>query len=151
MLPEPTALIEFLAPYPLEIQALTLEGRRFLVERYWPVSEIIWDATQAVCCGVMYTNNPRDCFVNFAVYANHVTLIFSWGVNLHDEEGRLKGSGSQVRNIRLEKGMETLTDTYVVGLIDQASALAMRPREPVEPQVIVKVMKGPKRRPQRVA
>jgi len=147
MLPNPAALIEFLAPYPEEVQALTLEARRFLVERYWPVSEIIWDATQAVCAAITFTGESKDSPVNLAVYAKHVTLIFSRGVDLDDPEVRMKGEGTQVRNIRLVDGMATLQDPYILGLIDQACARAPRPAQPVAPKVVVKVMKGPKRRP----
>lgn len=111
-----------------------------------PVSEIFYDANSAVCAGFVYTDSVRDSFVNFAVYSDHVTLIFQWGVNLGDPEGRLKGGGNQVRHIRLV-GMETLKDPYVVGLIEQASDQAKRPNGPIKPQTIVKVMKGIKRRP----
>ncbi len=147
MPPTPPALIEFLAPYPEEVQSLTLEVRRFLVERYWPVSEVIWDATQAVCAAISFTGESKDSPVNLAVYAKHVTLIFSRGVDLDDPEGRLRGEGTQVRNLRLVEAMSTLQDPYILGLIDQACARASRPAQPVEPKVVVKVMKGPKRRP----
>ncbi len=144
--PEPTELIEFLAPYPHDVQELTLKGREFLYEMLFPVSEIFYDANSAVCAGFLYTESVRDSFVNLAVYSNHVTLIFQWGVNLVDPEGRLKGSGNQVRHIRLE-GIKTLKDPYVMGLIQQASDQAKRPSGPFEPKTIVKVMKGNKRRP----
>lgn len=144
--PEPTALIEFLVPYPPDVQQLTLEGREFLYRMLAPVSEIFYDANSAVCAGFLYTDSVRDSFVNFAVYSDHVTLIFQWGVNLVDPEGRLKGSGNQVRHIRLE-GIETLRDPYVVGLIRQASNQAKRPDGPCEPKTLIKIMKGNKRRP----
>lgn len=148
MLPDPAPLVEFLAPYPPEVQALTLAARLFLVERYGPVVEVFWDATQAVCSALTYTGKDRDTFVNLAVYSNHVTLIFPWGVDLDDPECRLKGGGTRVRNVRLVEGMATLQDPCVLGLIDQACARAPRPAEPPEPSAIVKVMNGPKRRPQ---
>lgn len=144
--PEPTELIEFLAPYPHDVQELTLKGREFLYEMLFPVSEIFYDANSAVCAGFLYTDSVRDSFVNFAVYSDHVTLIFQWGVNLDDPQGRLNGAGNQVRHIRLV-GMETLKDPYVLGLITQASDRAKRPNGPFAPQTIVKVMKGNKRRP----
>lgn len=144
--PDPTALIEFLAPYPPEVQQLTLKGRELLFAMLAPVSEIFYDANSAVCAGFLYTDSVRDSFVNFAVYSDHVTLIFQWGVNLDDPQGKLKGAGNQVRHIRLD-GIETLQDPYVMGLIQQASNQAERPSEPFEPKTIVKVMKGNKRRP----
>lgn len=143
---EPHELIEFLQPYPDAVQALTLEARRALLAMLEPASEIIWDATNAVCNGFTFTESTNDCFFNLAVYGDHVTLIFPWGVNLIDSEQRLRGQGSRVRNIRMA-GIETLQDPYVVDLILQAQRQAKRPSYPLEPQRIVKVMNGPKRRP----
>jgi len=146
MPPEPTALVEFLAPYPPEVQALTLAARLRLHELVGPASDLFFDATSAVCSGFSYTGEARDNFINLAVYAKHVTLIFPWGVRLADPERRLKGEGNQVRNLRL-RGLTTLDDPYVVDLIRQAAEAAPRPAIPIEPLVYVKVYNGPKRRP----
>ena len=143
---EPADLVEFLAPYPDHVQQLTLDGRTVLLEMLYPVSEIFYDAMSAVCSGFTYTGIVRDSFVNLAVYADHVTLIFSYGVQLHDPESRLKGGGTRVRHIRLT-GLQTLKDPYVVQLVKQAAEQAVRPLEPIEPRTVVKVMSGPKRRP----
>jgi hypothetical protein len=144
---EPTELIAFLTPYPPEVADLLLEGRRLLLEKLSPVHEFHFDATAAVCAAFGYTENWRESFVNFAAYANHITLVFPWGVRLEDPDRRLKGDGSQVRNIRLTEGMKTLTDTYVLRLIEDASNMAPRGSEPLVPRVFIKVYNGPKRRP----
>ena len=73
-----------------------------------------------------------------------MTLIFSEGVSLADPEGRLKGEGVRVRNIRL-KSREDLDDLYIRGLILEAAARARRPSQPVEPIDYVKVYEGPRR------
>jgi len=143
---EEAKLLEFLAPYPPHVQELALMARIKALSMFDTPSEIFWDATQAVCIGVTHTHNPRECFFNFAVYANHVTMIFPWGVKHQDPEGRLRGEGNQVRNIRLTS-FELLDDPYVVDQIRQAEALAARTTEPLSPIQIVKVMNGPKRRP----
>lgn len=141
-----TKLLEFLAPYPSEVQAVAMAARGTLWKLVEPANEIFWDATQAVCSGFTYTEKTTDCFVNLAVYPKHVTLIFSWGVNLVDSERRLKGEGSRVRNYRLADET-TVDDPYVIDLIRQAQAAAKRPPEPMNPITIVKVMNGPKKRP----
>ncbi len=143
---EPKELIEFLQPYPAHVREFALAGRLFLLEKLWPVTEIYYDAVQAVCSGFTYTGEVRDNFVNLAVYSNHVTLIFPFGAELSDPDGRLKGNGTRVRNLRLS-GMETLHDPYILELIRQSSEIAPRPLDPVEPGVVVKVMKGNKKRP----
>ena len=144
---EPVELISFLQPYPREVQELVLEGREFLIDLLSPVSEFHYDATSAVCAGFAYSSNVRDIFVNLAAYAKHVTLVFGYGATLHDLEGRLKGEGVQVRHIRLTKGMETLRDPYVLGLIAQAVANAKRGQDPFVPERIIKIYEGKKRRP----
>ncbi len=138
-------LREFLTPYPANVQELTLQGRQVLLDMLSPVHELVFDATSAVCCGFSYTEKTRDVFVNLAVYSDHVTLVFGWGVKLADPEKRLKGEGNQVRNMRLQ-GLETLKDPYVQSLIMEASEKAARDDE-IIPQKIVKVYEGPKRRP----
>jgi hypothetical protein len=143
---EPTEFIEFLAPYPDDIQALTLGARLRLHELVGPASDLFFDATSAVCSGFSYTGEARDNFINLAVYAKHVTLIFPWGVRLNDPESRLKGEGNRVRNLRLE-GIMTLHDPYVENLIAQAARSAKRPEVQIEPIRYVKVYRGPKRRP----
>jgi hypothetical protein len=143
---ELTDLERFLEPYPNGVQALVLEGRLLLLEMLAPVSEIFYDANSAVCSGFTHTGNVRDCFVNFAAYSDHVSLIFGFGATLNDPQGMLKGKGNQVRHIRLA-GLESLQDPHVQSLILQAAETAAKPIEPIEPKITVKVMNGPKRRP----
>lgn len=142
----PSQLVEFLAPYPIEVQELCLAARLRVLERFGPMSEVFWDATQAVCSAFMYTNDHRDAVFNLAVYPKHVTLIFHHGVDLDDSEQRLKGEGKRIRNLRLS-GIETLDDPYVSSLIEQQLAMSKKPDKPVEPVQIIKVMNGPKKRP----
>jgi hypothetical protein len=142
----PTKLVAFLAPYPPEVRRLFLDGRSFLLRRLRPVVELHYDATTAVGAGFSYTGDLRGLFVNFAAFADHVTLVFMWGVKLKDRERRLRGEGKQVRHMRLAS-METLHDPYVLDLIDQAAANAPRPEGKMKHSIVVKIYKGPKRRP----
>ena len=142
----PPELVSFLAPYPAHVRDLFLAGRAFLLRRLRPVVELHYDATSAVGAGFAYTGNLKGLFVNFAAFSDHVTLVFMWGVKLKDREGRLRGDGKQVRHMRLAS-LDTLRDPYVLDLIDQASANAPRPEGEVKHAILVKVYKGPKRRP----
>jgi hypothetical protein len=139
-------LVSFLAPYPPAVRDLFLAGRSLLLRRLRPVVELHYDATSAVGAGFAYTGDLKGLFVNLAAYSNHVTLVFMWGVKLKDREGRLRGEGKQVRHLRLA-GLETLRDPYVLDLVDQASKNAPRPEGKVKNAIVVKVYKGPKRRP----
>lgn len=140
------ALAEFLQPYPQEVQDVALAARTQLKEMLPNTTEVIWDATTAVCDGFGYTHKSVGSFVNTAVYAKHVTLVFSNGASLPDPHQILKGEGSRVRHIRLQ-GIETLELPEVQSLIQAASDHAEKPIPPLEPTVIIKVMAGPKKRP----
>lgn len=140
--PRPPALVEFLAPYPDAVQEVAYAARAILYARFAPVSEIFYDATQAVCLGFTYTDHERDNFINLAVYANHVSLIFPYGAQLDDPEGRLKGTGTRARHTRLI-GADDLEDRYLTGLISQARNRAVTPADPFPEATIVKSMKGP--------
>ena len=132
-----------------------------MLRLFSPINEIFYDAYSAVCIAVTPTGKERDSFVNLAVYSDHVTLVFQYGTSLADPEKRLKGGGKQVRHIRLA-GIETLRDPYMVRLMKEAEAhvgknlvadprthAGLKDRAPVEePTQTVKVMNGPKRRPQ---
>lgn len=142
----PTELVSFLAPYPASVRDLFLAGRALLLRRLRPVVEMHYDATSAVGAGFAYTGDLKGLFVNLAAFADHVTLVFAWGVKLKDRERRLRGQGNQVRHLRLES-LDTLRDPYVLDLVDQAAANAPRPEGKVKSAIIVKVYAGPKRRP----
>jgi len=144
--PNPPLPAAFLAPYPDAVRETAAAARKILYARFAPVTEIFYDATQAVCLGFTYTDHERDNFINLAVYAKHVSLIFPYGARLDDPEGRLKGEGTRVRHIRLT-GANDLDDPYLSGLIAQAHGRAVVPIDPLPETTIVKSMKGPKRRP----
>jgi hypothetical protein len=143
---EPVDLVAFLKAYPPDVQELFLAGRSLLLRHLKPIVELHYDATSAVCAGFAYTGDLKGAFVNLAAYADHVTLVFQWGVKLRDPEGRLRGGGKQVRHMRLD-GAETLRDPYVLDLVDQAATAAARPEGKVRHAIVVKVYAGPKRRP----
>jgi len=144
--PEPPEYLEFLAPYPPEVQTAHRAGRQKLAALMPECVEVIWDATQTVVTGWGFGDKTKDCFLGLAAYPKHVTLIFMYGVRLDDPENRLRGEGKQVRNMRLA-GLETLDDPYVLRLIEQSIATAPAPTGDTASRIVVKQMAGPKRRP----
>ena len=143
---EPAELIEFLAPYPQELQEEALKARQFLFDLLSPVTELHYDATAAVCAGFGYTPRLTDYFVNIAVYSSHMNLVFPWGGRLQDPERRLVGEGARVRHIKL-RSAEDLKDPYVLDLISQAAESAPRRDNRESPTRVVKIYEGAKRRP----
>ncbi len=142
-----TDLETYLIPYPDNVRNLMLKGRQQLLEKLSPIVEMHYDATSAVCAGFITTGDLKGLFVNFAAYPKHVTLVFNFGVHLQDPEGRLNGEGKQIRHLRL-KGIEDLSDPYLIDLILQSRANAPIPDQPLEHRIVTKVYAGPKRRPQ---
>jgi hypothetical protein len=139
-------LIEFLLPYSPEIRELFLATRAMIQRETPDATETVWDAMNTVATGPTYTHGHREGFMFVNSYRDHVTLGFTWGVNLDDPEGRLRGSGNQIRHMHINSHVE-LTDPYILGLVRQAHANAYRPNPPMEAKTIVRVMNGPKRRP----
>lgn len=148
MHPEPSEYLEFIAFYSPEVQELHREARQWLLDYLPPVVEIIYDATQAVTIGYSFTEKTSDHFVHLPMYGSGINLGFNHGAKLHDPENRLIGTGSQVRHVKL-RTLQVLEDPYVQDLIDQSMAIAPRLSEPTQAKTIIKVMNGPKRRPDR--
>lgn len=148
-LPEPPELVEFLAPYPVETQELARQLRHKLVQILPPCIEIIWDATNTVGPSYGFTEKNSEHFLHLPTYTKYVNLGFTLGAQLDDPEGRLVGSGTRIRHIKLSRA-EDMDDPYIHFLVRQAVASAVRGPEPVEARSIVRVMSGPKRRPKPV-
>ena len=116
MLPEPPEYVEFLAPYPSEVQALARGLRLRMLELLPPCIETVWDATNAVGVAFGFTEKNADHFIHLPVYTKYVNLGFSQGAQLDDPEGRLEGSGSRVRHLRVT-ALADVEDPYVQDLI----------------------------------
>lgn len=144
-LPEPPEYVTFLTPYPAGTQALARALRERLVAMLPDCIETVWDATNAVGVAYGFTERNADHFIHLPAYTSYVNIGFSHGTALDDPEGRLKGSGTRIRHIRLNK-LEDLDD-YVEGLVHQAARQAKGADIPVEPRSLIRVMEGPKRRP----
>jgi hypothetical protein len=142
----PAELKGYLAPYPKDVQRAMTEGRVALAALVGPASELIYDATSAVCDGFSYTGGVRGIFVNLAAFKDHVTLVFGYGANLDDPDSRLSGGGKQVRHVRLRSAAD-LADPAIVALVRQSAEQAPRPEAAIEPSVVTKAYAGPKRRP----
>ena len=61
---------------------------------------------------------------SIVVYPRWVRFFFLEGVALDDPQGRLEGSGNQVRSLRLDERAAILDDPYIRGLMAQALRVA---------------------------
>jgi hypothetical protein len=90
-------------------------------------SELVYDNYNALAIGFAPTERASHAVMSIALYPRWVTLFFLQGRRLTDPTHRLRGSGSRVRHIVLEKGAATLCEAAVADLIRQAIAQADPP------------------------
>ena len=140
----------FLAKYTPEIAAETEAVLAKMRARLPGAVEMVYDNYAALVIGFGAEDRPREAVFSIAVYPNHVTLVFIWGVGLFDPGNLLRGGGNQVRHIRLA-GPETLDDPAVQALMTEAIARSARPFDDTQPRRMVIRAIAPKQRPRRPA
>lgn len=86
--------------------------------------QLVYDNYNALVIGFSSSERPSDAVFSIAVYPRWVTLFSLDGVELDDPAGRLRGSGNQVRSIRLDDRAAMLDDADVRALMTQALKLA---------------------------
>ena len=116
----------FMARYDADIIGVAIDARARLRRRMPRAHELVYDNYNALVIGFGPTERASDAVFSLALYARWVTLFFLFGATLPDPLGLLKGSGKQVRSIRLETA--SIVDTPGVrALIDAALAEADPP------------------------
>lgn len=141
-------LASFLAKYTPGIVAETEAVLAKMRARLPGAVEMVYDNYAALVIGFGAEDRPRKAVFSIAVYPDHVTLVFIWGVDLFDPDKRLRGGGNQVRHVRLD-GPETLDDPAVQALMTEAIARSARPFDDTQPGRMVIRMIAPKQRPRR--
>jgi len=87
--------------------------------------ELVYDNYNALVIGFGPTERASDAILSIALYPRWVNLFFLHGVGVHDPGGLLRGSGSRVRHIVLERA--SLLDTRPVRRLIEA-AVAGHPK-----------------------
>jgi hypothetical protein len=92
----------FLAKYTPEVEAAA-KGALARMRKRWPGAiELVYDNYNALAIGFASSERTSDAVFSIAVFPRWVSLFFlQAGVQLTDPKGLLKGSGNQVRHIRL--------------------------------------------------
>lgn len=114
-------LAAFIARYSPEMQAQFREARSRLRALFPRGFELVYDNYNALVVGYSPTERASQAIVSIAGYPRWVTLFFLDGAKLPDPSGRLQGSGSRVRNVRLAPP-STLEEDDVLELLSQAIA-----------------------------
>ncbi len=143
-------LATFLAKYTPEIVAETEAVLANMRARLPGAVEMVYDNYAALVIGFGAEDRPREAVFSIAVYPDHVTLVFIWGVGLFDPDTLLRGGGNQVRHIRLD-GPQTLEEPAVQALMTEAIARSARPFDDTQPGRMVIRAVAAKQRPRRPA
>ena len=118
--PSPEAAIKgFVAKYDPAIAAQLRACRkkiRALVPRGF---EMVYDNYNALVFGFSPTERPSDALLSVIGYPRWVSIGFLQGASVADPDGLLRGTGNQVRGLRLG-GPEDLDDPKVRALIKRA-------------------------------
>jgi hypothetical protein len=112
--------------------------------------EMVYDNYNALVIGFGPTERASHAIISIALYPRWVNLFFLHGAGLPDPRRLLKGSGKQVRHIRLEDEA-TLDRPAVRALIASALERAPEPWDETNPgQLVIKSISA-KQRPRRPA
>lgn len=121
-------LDEFLGAFSPEVERAARSALAKLRKLVPGAVEMVYDNAYALVVGFGPTERPSEAVLSVAVFPNHVTLCFLYGVELDDPEKRLRGAGNQVRNVRLETA-RTIDEPAVRKLIKAAVEAADPPFE----------------------
>jgi hypothetical protein len=128
-------------------QRLIRALRRAVRKRLPSAYEMVYDNYNFFVFGYGPTERPSDAILSLAAQASGVTLCFLYGVGLPDPKKILRGSGNQVRSVRLPS-VATLQGPDVDAIIAAAIARARAPFAGGKIQTIIRSISA-KQRPRR--
>ena len=109
--------------YSSEVAAAARAGLRKLRARFPGARQLVYERRQSLPIGFAPTKGGSPVF-SLVLYPRWVRFFFLEGVAIDDPEGRLEGTGSQVRSIRVDGQAAILDDPYIRGLMAQALKVA---------------------------
>jgi len=143
------ALKSFMARFTPEVETL---AQRVLVKmrsQFPNAIQMVYDNYNFLVIGFSPTERPSEAIFSIAMSPRRVSLCFlQAGPKLSDPEKLLRGSGKQVRHIRLES-VAVLDQPPVKALMSQALQLAAVPFNPATPGRLIIRSVSAKQRPRR--
>lgn len=112
-----------IARYSPEVAATARAGLKKLRARFPGARVLVFERRQNLPIGFAPPERGAAVF-SLVVYPRWVRFFFREGVAIDDPEGRLAGTGSQVRSIRVDERAAILDDPYIRGLMAQALEVA---------------------------
>ena len=124
--PAAQQITAFLAKYDPAIASLATHTRAWMRRQLPTATEIVYDNYNALVFGFGPSDRASEAVFSLALYPRWVNLFFMHGVDLPDPANVLRGSGKQVRSIRLT-GPADLERPEVAHLITAALLAAAVP------------------------
>ena len=140
----------FIAKFTPEVATLAKAVRARMRRRLPNAVEMVYDNYNFLVFGFGPTERPSEAVFSVAAYARGVGLCFIHGAKLPDPDKLLRGSGKQVRNIKLPTAA-TLDEPAVRRLIATAIKHAPVPFDPAARRRLVIKSISTKQRPRRPA
>ena len=141
-------LDDFIARFTPGIAALINASRASLRRKLPGATELVYDNFNALVIGFGPTQRASDAIFSIAAYPNWLNLFFLQGVRLKDPKKILKGEGSKVRHIRIDRKAD-LDQPGVKALIAQALAIAAKPIDPKAKRALIIKSISPRQRSRR--
>lgn len=123
--------------YSPEVAATARAGLRKLRARFRGARVLVFERRQNLPIGFAPAERGGSIF-SLVLYSRWVRFFFLEGVAIDDPEGRLEGTGSQVRSIRLDERAAILDDPYIRRLMDQALTVAGADLKKGRGQIVLK-------------
>lgn len=141
-------LAGFLAKFTPEVASVARAALAKMCDRLPGAVEMVYDNYNALVIGFGPTERPSEAIFSIAVFPRWVTLCFLWGATLPDPQKLLKGSGNQVRHMRLKDAAE-LDRPAVRALMKEALKRSAKPLDSSGHRKLIIKSISAKQRPRR--
>jgi hypothetical protein len=115
----------YIAKYSPEVARVARQARGKIRKLLPGAVELVYDNYNALALAFGPTDRPSDLILSIALYPRWVSLFFTRGAKLADPHGLLRGSGSKIRHVVIQRAV-LLDSAPVKALIKEA--LATHPR-----------------------
>src|SRR5437660_8538316 len=122
--------------YSPEVAATARIALKKLRARFPGARQLVYERQRSLPIG--FAPERGSAVFSLVLYPRWVRFFFLEGVAIDDPEGRLEGTGSQVRSIRVDDRAAILDDRYIRGLMAKALKVAGTDLKRGRGQVVLK-------------
>jgi hypothetical protein len=104
--------------YSPQVAATARAGLKKLRDRFPGARQLVYERRQSLPIG--FAPERGSPVFSLVLYPRWVRFFFLEGAELDDPDGRLEGTGNQVRSLRVDERAAVLDDPYIRRLMAQA-------------------------------